>query len=417
MQKEDKVTKAFVQLIDEFFVYTNIYPFNDTISNTTNIANIANDQSDIDKELILFQNFLSLILFCIIISLSLLGLIKTIILLIDYIIFNISTYCHVLFSLCFSGCKINVCKSLNKNCIRTGSEIKKFFLFNFYSFENKLKGSVIIFLYLIFLFYNIAFTIMSFTQKEKKERSTKINILLISCYWVNVFFELYLPIFYYTRKKNKQLLFFSFFFILAVIGFICIGMIVYAEYTIGFGPVFYKIYICGYSCVLVLLNCLAIKKIYRYNPRKKAMKLYLSQPYKASNNDETIMISSYSKEELNIISQKFQLNNVYLTQGKGLYYHSKDKLYYRNTIFIMFIINALLKATNLIITVISPKEMPYIPSPEVPTNDTFSNSNESKELSLTIIIKKSFLVLDTALLFTLAWFTFIKIEIKRHTLY
>ena len=56
MQKEDKVTKAFVQLIDEFFVYTNIYPFNDTISNTTNIANIANDQSDIDKELILFQN-------------------------------------------------------------------------------------------------------------------------------------------------------------------------------------------------------------------------------------------------------------------------------------------------------------------------------------------------------------------------
>ena len=78
---------------------------------------------------------------------------------------------------------------------------KIFYLFNFYSFPNKVKGFFHILLYIIFYFYNIIFTILTF--QLNRETINKNVLFMVICYFINMFFELFLPIFYYTRKKKK----------------------------------------------------------------------------------------------------------------------------------------------------------------------------------------------------------------------
>ena len=178
---EYDLASSTMKVMDDFFVYANIY----------------SSKKDTDK----FEKLLAFILFIIIMLLSFLGLLKSLILLIYFLMFNISNYCNVFTRLLCSGCKINLCKALKKYCILTYSEIKKFYLFNFYSFPNKAKGFFLILLYMIFVFYNITFTVLTF--KLNKDTIDNYLILMVVCYFINMFFELILPIFYYTRKEKK----------------------------------------------------------------------------------------------------------------------------------------------------------------------------------------------------------------------
>lgn len=82
---------------------------------------------------------------------------------------------------------------------------KIFYLFNFYSFPNKVKGFFLILLYIIFVFYNIIFTILTF--QLDRETINKNVLFMVICYFINMFFELFLPIFYYTRKKKKFIMY------------------------------------------------------------------------------------------------------------------------------------------------------------------------------------------------------------------
>ena len=179
--------------------------------------------------------------------LSFLGLLKSLIFLIYFLMFNISNYCHVLTTLLCSGCKINLCKALKKYCILTFSEIKKFYLFNFYSFPNKVKGFFLILLYIIFVFYNIIFTILTF--QLNRETINKNVLFMVICYFINMFFELFLPIFYYTRKKKKFIMYLLWTYFFSIIGFsycvyglmtfvrsgfisiLCYGILYFASYT------------------------------------------------------------------------------------------------------------------------------------------------------------------------------------------
>ena len=112
------------------------------------------------------------------------------------------------------------------------------------------------------------------------------------------------------------------------------------------------------------------------------------------------MISVYSDSEISILINKFPLKNIYPTnKGKGLYYHSRDRFYYQKTLFCFFALSVIIKVLTLGLIIIL-------------TIRGNKSEAENKNINHT---KKC--ILDTALLFTLAWFTFMKIEIKKYTLY
>ena len=248
------------------------------------------------------------------------------------------------------------------------------------------------------MFYNIIFTILTF--QLNRETINKNVLFMVICYFINMFFELFLPIFYYTRKKKKFIMYLLWTYFFSIIGF---SYCVYGLMTFySFEVVSFRFYVMGYYTLLLILNVLALKKIYRYNPTKKSMKKYITQPYKSNNNDDTIMISVYSDSEISILINKFPLKNIYPTnKGKGLYYHSRDRFYYQKTLFCFFALSVIIKVLILgliiILTIMGNK-----------------SEAENKNINHT---KKCMLVLDTALLFTLAWFIFMKIEIKKYTLY
>ena len=372
------ITNSFLKVISEFFVYTTI----NSLDKTTKA-----DRS------------LAFILFLTIIILSFIGLIKTIFLFFYFFLIHIiGTYFHLIKVLCTSKCSISFPKAVKKNCILTYSEIKKFYSFNFYSFTQKCKGFTLVFLYLIFIFYNIILTSLSYISQVELEDSIGKNIILILCYWVNVFFEIYLPLFYFTRKEKRFTIFFAFSFIMALIAFGVCGYGVYDSYLqINY---YYRIYSIGFAVYLIILKSLAIKKIYSYDKKKKAMKIYLTHPYKNSNLDETIHISPYSKNELTVLTNKFQLNNIYLTQGENLYYHSRDRFYYKKTLLVLFVLTLIIKIAILSFIIIYPGY----------------DDNDQKIRPL-VLCKKIILVADTALLITTAWITFMKTGIKTHVLY
>ena len=110
------------------------------------------------------------------------------------------------------------------------------------------------------------------------------------------------------------------------ISILCYGILYFASYTKS-------------SCS---------QKLYHYNPTKKSMKKYITQPYKSNNNDDTIMISVYSDSEISILINKFPLKNIYPTnKGKGLYYHSRDRFYYQKTLFCFFALSVIIKVLTL----------------------------------------------------------------------
>ena len=89
----------------------------------------------------------------------------------------------------------------------------------------------------------------------------------------------------------------------------------------SFEVVSFRFYVMGYYTLLLILNVLALKKIYHYNPTKKSMKKYITQPYKSNNNDDTIMISVYSDSEISILINKFPLKNIFPKLGILLLYN------------------------------------------------------------------------------------------------
>lgn len=372
------VTNSYLKVISEAFVYTTI--------------NSLDEGTQEDRRLAFF-------LYLIIIILSTIGLIKSIFhFFYFFLIHIIRTYFHLIKVLFTSKGSISFPKAIKKNCILTLSEIKKFYSFNFYSFTQKCKGFILIFIYLIFIFYNIILITLTFFRKIHLKDSIGKNIILILCYWVNLFFEIYLPLFYLTRNQRRFNFFFFFSFILALVSF---GIFGYLFYVSNLQKNYYhRIYSIGFAIYLIILKSLAVKKIFSYDKKKKAMKIYLTHSYKNSSLDEVVPFLSYTIDELTVLSNKFKLNNIYLTQGEKLFYHSRDRFYYKRTLLFLFVLALLVKIIIFFFIIAHP---------------TYDDSN-NKNLPL-VLSKKIILVADIAILFTTAWITFMKTGIKTHILY
>lgn len=264
------VTNSYLKVVSEVFVYTTI--------------NSLEDGTGEDRGLAFF-------LYLIIIILSAIVLIKSIFLFCYFLLIHIiRTYFHLIKVLCASKCSISFPKAIKKNCILTFSEIKKFYSFNFYSFTQKCKGFTLIFLYLLFIFCNIILITQTFFRKVNLTIDK--NIILIFCYWVNGFFEIYLPFFYYTRSKRRFTFFFAFSLVLALVTFGICGYLYYDSNQQN--HYYHRAYSIGFVVYLIILKSLAVKKIFSYDKRKKALKIYLTQ--KNSYYNEIVRVSSYSNE-------------------------------------------------------------------------------------------------------------------------
>ena len=106
------------------------------------------------------------------------------------------------------------------------------------------------------MFYNIIFTILTF--QLNRETINKNVLFMVICYFINMFFELFLPIFYYTRKKKKFIMYLLWTYFFSIIGF---SYCVYGLMTFySFEVVSFRFYVMGYYTLLLILNVLALKK-------------------------------------------------------------------------------------------------------------------------------------------------------------
>jgi hypothetical protein len=135
------ITNALLNATSDSFVFTKINTFD-------GIPSLKHEQ------------ILSYILFFSIISLAFIGLIKTIILLLSYIITNIIwNILDLIYTIFASKFSVNIFYKLKKMFRLTSSEIKKLYTFNFYSYKNPLQGLCLVILYFMFLAYNLIFTL------------------------------------------------------------------------------------------------------------------------------------------------------------------------------------------------------------------------------------------------------------------
>lgn len=354
------------------------------------------------------EKILSYILFAVLMSLAFFGLIKSFLLLISYIISNIFLNLFDLIYVTISSkFKINICLKIRKTFMLTFWEIQKLYTFNFYSFQNGLIGLCLIILYLLFLAYNLTFTLSGILNDFG--RSTLSNIILSICFCINVFFELYLSFFYYTRKTSKLKTYLLFSAGLVYGTYIVMAFAIYVDnqyksitYSNLFALVFY-IY-------LLFINFLAVKKIFFYNPVKKAFKTYVAQQ-QLINNNESVQVVKYIDAELEVLTKIYTMNDVYVTlpKEKNISFCYRDKYHFKKPLLALFVVNQVLKICICIVLFLPLYKLyNYIPGQQ---------AERENFLYKVSIVQKSLLVGNNIVLNILAWMTFMKTAIKNYYLY
>lgn len=101
------------------------------------------------------------------------------------------------------NCRVRCRQSLKFACDYLTKNVKKFYTYNFYSFENKLYGFIILTLYFSHLLFNIFFAI---NVKNLVKDEYTFNILRIVSFELHMFFKLVCITFYLTRNLKKQFL-------------------------------------------------------------------------------------------------------------------------------------------------------------------------------------------------------------------
>ena len=381
------ISFALINATSDSFVFTTINSFDDLPSKT-------------------HEKNLSYILFAVLMSLAFFGLIKSFLLLISYIISNIFLNLFDLIYVTFSSkFKINICLKLRKMFMLTFWEIQKLYTFNFYSFQNGLIGSCLIVLYLLFLAYNLTFTLSGILNDLG--RSAISNFILSICFCINVFFELYLSFFYYTRKtsKLKTYLLFSAGLIYGAYLVLAFALFVDTQYkSITYSNLFALVY----YIYLLFINFLTVKKIMFYNPTKKAFKTYVAQQQLISNG-ECVKIIKYIEAELEVLTKIYSMNNVYVTphKEKNISFSYRDKYHFKKPLLALFVVNQLLKISICIVL--------FLPAFQL----SHEHGKEGRERFLykVSIVQKSLLVGNNIVLNVLAWMTFMKTAIKNYYLY
>lgn len=379
------ITKALLNATSDSFVFTKINSFDGVTS-------------------LYHEKILSYILFFSIISLAFIGLIKTIILLLSYIITNIIwNILNLIYTIFASKFSINIFSKLKKMFRLTASEIKKLYTFNFYSYKNRLQGLILVILYLMFLTYNLIFTLTGISIDYGQTILS--NCILTSCFCINVFFEIYIPFFYYTRKQNKMRTFLIFSCSLIYGAFLVISFAIFidTEYkSITYSYLFALVY----YLYLMFINALTLKKIYFYNTTKKAIKTYLTQ-IKIEEQNKIVKYDKFNSQQLNVLDQIYLMKHVYISDDKcpnSINFEYRDKYHFKNVLLLLFFINEIGKLLLCVVLFL-------------PLKERLGGATREIFLYKVGIFQKSLLVANTIIINILVWMTFMKPGIKTYYLY
>jgi hypothetical protein len=130
-------------------------------------------------------------------------------------------------------CYFNVCTGIKTVYYEQVKIIKKFYTYNFYSFENKCYGCIVVLIYMAFLFFNIMFTIKNIIENIIENNTSEPTIQTIVIHFIafelNIFIEIYCSTFYLIINHFTQ-------FFIAVICFAFLNVIL-------FTTVFVKLYL------------------------------------------------------------------------------------------------------------------------------------------------------------------------------
>ena len=381
------ITGALLNATSDSFVFTKINTFD-------GIPSLKHEQ------------ILSYILFFSIISLAFIGLIKTIILLVSYIITNIIwNIVDLIYTIFASKFSVNIFYKLKKMFRLTSSEIKKLYTFNFYSYKNPLQGLCLVILYFMFLAYNLIFTLTGISSDYGQ--SILSNCILTFCFCINVFFEIYIPFFYYTRKQDKMKTYLIFSCSMIYGAFLVLSFAIYID-TEYKSITYSNIFALVFYVYLMFINALTLKKIYFYSTTQKAIKTYLTQ-IKIEEQNKIAKYVKFNTQQLNVLDQIYLVKDVYISDDNfpdSINFAYRDKYHFKKALLFFFFINEIGKLL-LCVVLFLPLRAFFIEDEE--QRDTFLYEID--------IFQKSLLVGNTIIINILVWMTFMKPGIKTYYLY
>ena len=158
------------------------------------------------------QSCIALFTLIILLSLFSFSILKNTVIFIYFFVVNfiISTY------KCFLRCYKKKCETnCGKDTYQTYEYLikifKKYYTYNFYSYENKLYGTTIILVYLLYLFVNFCLII---SHIRNNPQSSHFNFTDLITFEFDLFMEVFCTLFFIIRSKIKQLFISFLFFIL-----------------------------------------------------------------------------------------------------------------------------------------------------------------------------------------------------------
>lgn len=163
-----------------------------------------------------------------IISMGLFALIgfKLIVIIIYFVLVRSSSQIFKFFiNLCRFKCKINICSSLKIAFYNLKKVVKRIFTFNFYLYENRLIGAIMVLFYLLFLSSSAVFYLINIREISSSEKSDNYMKLFYVHFESMLMIHLLCISFYSCRNMSLDTL-------SGIILFILLNVLLYLGYLI-----------------------------------------------------------------------------------------------------------------------------------------------------------------------------------------
>ncbi len=283
--------------------------------------------------------------FGLILVLEFIPLFKTLVIFLYFFIYiSISKLLKFLINLISIKCSLKSIKCWDSEHFNISNYFRKIYTYNFYTFENKFVGTILISAYLFFMIINVTF-VYFFLRNIKEDCPKKdyfMKYLHIFAFLSHSFIEIFCS-FYYSLKKSvgKILLYSSLYFFICtstsisfhkiVFGKDLIIMQIYGDQyndktNLNLSKFLHFIY-CGGTCILFVF---AFNGIYQYRESKELLIEYMESKRKCEslinidyiNNQLPYQIFSYEEEKIG------SLNNLKL---KHSYRNINDKYFFKRS--------------------------------------------------------------------------------------
>ena len=211
-----------------------------------------------------------------------------------------------------------------------GKILKKIYTYNFYSYENKLTGFVLVTFYMIYIVFNLIFTVEYFkTDTKEEEKPDAVKYEQFIAFEFSLIIELIVCFFYITRSFKKM-------FASVIVSFLglnsVIAMVVVYKMQVQLDDSekprrFASLIFSIYFSVLILIS---LVRVIKYDPNCKnyitlveAWRSLLEEKkkyYEERENATALNVLSDEESKLCKIAEKFKLQNVYRDSQSAFFF-------------------------------------------------------------------------------------------------